>query len=111
MVFKHVVSKGTRKSAVALLAFSLVLSGGFVNSTSSSASANSERFEGLPNQWGNVPNAMATSTQHLEELKAVQSGGKLFSMVKGPNLDSKGTWYIDVDGDEKTGLSIPYWEN
>ncbi len=32
-------------------------------------------------------------------------------MVKGPDLEAKGTWYVDLDANETTGLSIPYWEN
>lgn len=70
-----------------------------------------DRFDGSPEQWEKVPHVAFSSSQHLEELKAVQKNGKLYAIVKGPSLHSKGTWYIDIDGNEKTGLSIPYWDN
>jgi Domain of unknown function (DUF4832)/Beta-galactosidase len=110
MGIKRYVKRGTRVGAIALLAFSLTTPGSFA-SGSNLQSTMSNRFEGNLNQWDNVPHAAVSSSQHLEELKAVVQNGKLYAMVKGPGLEAKGTWYVDLDANETTGLSIPYWEN
>ncbi|MBB6670471.1 DUF4832 domain-containing protein [Cohnella nanjingensis] len=97
--------------AAAVLASSLVVQGGAASAADPATGEEAAAFNGQPGQWSGVPSASAELVQSLQVMKAVQQDGKLKLMVRGPGLEGKGIWYIDADGDEKTGIPAPYWAN
>ncbi|MCR2823479.1 DUF4832 domain-containing protein [Lederbergia panacisoli] len=105
---RNYLSQKLKDSFRLFMVLSLIITGGWSNLQHDE---NGGMFDGLPEQWSNVNHSKMSSAQQLEVMKAVQQDGKLFAMVKGPGLESGGTWYIDIDGNEKTGLTIPYWTN
>ncbi|MBS4198200.1 DUF4832 domain-containing protein [Bacillus sp. FJAT-49732] len=105
---RNYLNRKVRGVLLLMLALSLTFSGGWSNIQQEGSD---HFFEGKPDQWDTVPHAQTSATQQLEIMKAVQQDGKLYAMVKGPGLESGGTWYIDIDGNDKSGLAIPYWTN
>ncbi|MBB6694573.1 DUF4832 domain-containing protein [Cohnella xylanilytica] len=99
-----------RTGAAFVLASSLAVPGAGAYASARTAGEGA-RFDGQPGQWSGVPSASTELSQTLQIMKAVQQGGKLKLLVRGPGLDRKGIWYVDADGDEKTGLPAPYWSN
>lgn len=99
-----------RAGAAAVLASSLAVQGAAASDAAKTAGEGAA-FGGQPEEWTGIPSASAELTQSLQVLKAVQQDGKLKLLVRGPGLERKGVWYIDTDGDEKTGLPVPYWSN
>ncbi|MBB6735282.1 DUF4832 domain-containing protein [Cohnella zeiphila] len=110
MAISNLTRRWLQAGSAAILASSLAVQGAAASAAAPSAGEDAG-FNGEPGQWSGIPSASVELAQTLEEMKAVQQDGKLKLLVRGPGLDRKGIWYVDADGDEKTGLPAPYWAN
>ncbi|MCC3375052.1 DUF4832 domain-containing protein [Cohnella sp. REN36] len=93
--------------AAAVLASSLVVQGAVAAPAAGEGAGGKEEAA----IWRGGTEANAELKQTLREMKAIQQDGKLKLMARGPGLDRKGVWYIDADGNDKTGIGVPYWAN
>jgi hypothetical protein len=68
-------------------------------------------IEGNTSDWGGINNVVnASGTTY--ELYTVQDGKRLYTLVKGADLNTRNVYYIDSDNYNQTGYSINgLWEN